>query len=229
MLPIWIVPLFYRLVPLADEALRERLLALARPRSRRPIGVFVADQSRRVAPPTRPCGLGRTRRIILYDTLLASFTPEEIEAVLAHELGHHVHGDVARGLVVQGGCCSSPRDWSRADSTPALGSGTRRGRRSRRASWLALLPLGLGLVQLPLGNGFSRWIERQADDFALATTRNAPAFIAAMERLASLNLAERRPQPPQGDLALLAPGDPIEGSRAPEPFPPDPSFDAGAG
>src|SRR2546426_369147 len=59
--------------------------------------------------------------------------------------------------------------------------------------WLALVALALGLVQLPLGNGFSRRIERQADDFALATTGNAPAFIGAMERLARLNLAERRP------------------------------------
>src|SRR5438445_810361 len=56
-----------------------------------------------------------------------------------------------------------------------------------------LLALASGLVQMPLANGFSRWIERQADDFALATTGNAPAFVGAMERLAGLNLAERRP------------------------------------
>ena len=55
------------------------------------------------------------------------------------------------------------------------------------------MTLALGLGQLPLTNGFSRWIERQADDFALATTDNAAAFVGAMERLAALNLAERRP------------------------------------
>jgi STE24 endopeptidase len=59
--------------------------------------------------------------------------------------------------------------------------------------WLALVSLAIGLAQLPLTNGFSRWIERQADDFALATTGNAAAFVGAMERLAGLNLAERRP------------------------------------
>src|SRR5262249_17693248 len=59
--------------------------------------------------------------------------------------------------------------------------------------WLALVLMALGLIQLPLGNGFSRWIECQADDFALVTTGNVPAFIGAMERLAQLNLAERRP------------------------------------
>jgi STE24 endopeptidase len=51
----------------------------------------------------------------------------------------------------------------------------------------------LGVVQLPLSNGFSRWIERQADDFALRLTRDPAAFIGAMERLGSLNLAQRRP------------------------------------
>src|SRR2546426_9158563 len=59
--------------------------------------------------------------------------------------------------------------------------------------WLALVLLVLSLAALPLGNGFSRRIERQADDFALAVTGNPGAFIAAMERLGELNLAERRP------------------------------------
>src|SRR4030095_10341476 len=102
-LPIWIVPLFYRLTPLADGDLRDRLLALARRAHVDAIGVFVADQSRKSRTANAAVvGLGRTRRIILFDTLLANFTPEEIEVVLAHELGHHVHGDVRRGLVVQG-------------------------------------------------------------------------------------------------------------------------------
>jgi STE24 endopeptidase len=60
-------------------------------------------------------------------------------------------------------------------------------------AWLALIALVLGLVTAPLANGFSRFLERQADDFALALTRNPGGFIGAMERLASLNLAERRP------------------------------------
>ena len=61
--------------------------------------------------------------------------------------------------------------------------------------WLALVLLLLGTIQLPLANAFSRWIERQADDFALALTRDPAGFIGAMERLAALNLAERRPHP----------------------------------
>jgi len=194
-LPIWIVPLFYKLSPLADRDLRNRLLALARRAGVAAIGVFVADQSRKSRTANAAVvGLGRTRRIILFDTLLAEFEPEEIESVLAHELGHHAHGDMRRGLLVNS-VLTVVTLWLAARGLdlgvtllglagPADPAGL---------PWLALVAMALGLVQLPLVNGFSRWIERQADDFALATTGNPRAFVGAMERLGGLNLAERRP------------------------------------
>ena len=194
-LPIWVVPLFYRLTPLADSGLSDRLLALARRSGVAAVGVFVADQSRKSRTANAAVvGLGRTRRIILFDTLLGEFSPDEIESVLAHELGHHAHGDVRRGLLANG-ALTLVTSWLAAlglDLGVALlglaGPGDPAG-----LPWLALVALVLGLIQLPLANGFSRWIERQADDFALATTGNAAAFVGAMERLAGLNLAERRP------------------------------------
>ena len=139
-------------------------------------------------------GLGRTRRIVLFDTLLSDFPLEEIESVLAHELGHHVHGDVRRGLLVNG-AVSLVTFWLAA---LALDAGVPLFGLDGRADpaglpWLALVLVALALVQLPLANGFSRWLERRADDFALATTGDAPAFIAAMERLGRLNLAEPSP------------------------------------
>jgi STE24 endopeptidase len=132
--------------------------------------------------------------LVLFDTLLTQFPSEEIESVLAHELGHHVHGDLRRGLAVQG-ALSVLTFWV-ADLL--LRAGVSRLGLAGAADpaglpWLALVLLALGLVTLPLGNGFSRRIERQADDFALATTGNPAAFIGAMERLGDLNLAERRP------------------------------------
>src|SRR5712692_4844914 len=175
--PVWIVPLFYRLTPLADEELRERLLTLARRAANAAV-----------------IGLGRTRRIVLFDTLAARFTPEEIESVLAHELGHHVHGDARRGLAVQGALTLASfwlADGLLRAGAPAFGLAGASD--PAGMPWLALVLLALSLVALPLGNAFSRWVERQADDFALATTGNPGAFIAAMERLAELNLAERRP------------------------------------
>lgn len=195
LVPIWIVPLFYRLTPLADSGLRDRLLALARRAGVAAIGVFVADQSRKSRTANAAVvGLGRTRRIILFDTLLAEFRPEEIESVLAHELGHHAHGDMRRGLLVNS-VLTIVTMWLAAlglDLGVAL-LGLSGPADPAGLPWLALVVTALGLVQLPLANGFSRWIERQADDFALATTGNARAFIGAMERLGGLNLAERRP------------------------------------
>jgi len=193
--PVWFLPLFYRLTPLADAALRDRLLALAARAGVPVVGVWVADQSTKSKTANAALtGIGRTRRIVLFDTLLTQFTPDEIESVLAHELGHHVHGDIRRGLLVQGALTLAT--FGVADRLLRLSAGA--------FGWngpadpagvpgLALLLLALGVVATPLGNAFSRWIERQADDFALATTGNVPAFVGAMERLAALNLAERRP------------------------------------
>jgi STE24 endopeptidase len=194
-LPVWIVPLFYRLTPLQDGALRDRLLVLARRAGVPAVDVRVADQSRRSRTANAAVvGFRRTRRIILFDTLLASFTPEEIESVLAHELGHHAHGDMRRGLVVQGVLILATF-WlaDRLLRAGAAAFGLAGPADPAGMAWLALILVLLGLVALPLGNGFSRRIEREADDFALATTGNPAAFIGAMERLGDLNLAERRP------------------------------------
>ena len=194
-LPVWIVPLFYRLTPLQDEKLRRRLLALASRAGVPAVGVFIADQSRKSRTANAAVvGLGRTRRIILFDTLLATFTPEEIESVLAHELGHHAHGDFTRGLAVQG-ALSLVTFWL-ADAILRAGArwlGLAGPADPAGVPWLALTLLVLGLAALPIGNGFSRRLECRADDFALATTGNPAAFIGALERLGDLNLAERRP------------------------------------
>jgi STE24 endopeptidase len=193
--PVLIVPLFYRLTRLADAALEGRLLALAARAGVAVIGVWVVDQSRKSRTANAAVvGLGRTRRIILFDTLASAFGIDEIEAVLAHELGHHVHGDVRRGLLVQGALTLAT--FGLTDVLLRAGVplwGLQGPADPAGLPWLALTLMVLGAVRLPLANGFSRWIERQADDFALALTRNPVAFIGAMERLGTLNLAERRP------------------------------------
>lgn len=193
--PVVVLPLFYRVTRLADPALERRLLALAARAGVDAVGVWVVDQSRKSRTANAAVvGLGRTRRIVLFDTLATGFREDEVEAVLAHELGHHVHGDLRRGLIVHGlltlvtfALAAVLLDagvglWALAGPADPAG-----------LPWLALVFMGLGAVQLPLTNGFSRWIERQADDFALALTRDPAAFIGAMERLGRLNLADRRP------------------------------------
>jgi len=193
--PVVVVPLFYRLTRLADAELERRLLALARRAGVAAIGVWVVDQSRKSRTANAAVvGLGRTRRIILFDTLATGFGEDEVEAVLAHELAHHVHGDMRRGLLVQGALLVA----TFAAAAGLLDAGVTLWGLTGPADpaglpWLALVFMLLGAVQLPLSNGFSRWIERQADDFALRLTGDPAAFIGAMERLGRLNLAERRP------------------------------------
>ena len=100
--PTLLIPLFYRLTPLQDGDLRARLLRVAARAGVPVLGVWVADQSRKSRTANAAVvGLGRTRRILLFDTLLSELAADEIETVLAHELGHQVHGDIGRGLLVQ--------------------------------------------------------------------------------------------------------------------------------
>ena len=193
-LPIWIVPLFYRLTPLTDEALRARLLALATRVGVPAVGVFVADQSRKSRTANAAVlGLGSTRRILLFDTILG-FAPREIEAVLAHELGHHVRRDMWRGLFVHAVLTAAGFVAAHAVLTAVVGWRGLRGLDDPAGlPWLALVFGVTALLALPIVNGHSRWIEGRADDFALRVTNDVDGFVGAMERLAGLNLAERRP------------------------------------
>jgi STE24 endopeptidase len=192
--PVWIVPLFYRMTPLADEALRARLLALAARTGVPAIGVWVVDQSRKSrAANAAVVGLGHTRRILLFDTIL-DFAPRELEAVLAHELGHHARHDVWRGLCVQ--IVVTLVGFAVADVVLARGAtwlGLNGIADPAGVPWLALVLGAVGLLALPLTNAYSRTLERAADDFALRTTDDVEGFVDAMERLAVRNLAKRRP------------------------------------
>jgi STE24 endopeptidase len=195
--PIWLVPLFYRLTPLPDGPLRARLLALADRAGVVVTGIWVVDQSRKSRTANAAVtGLGRTRRILLFDTLLNEFAPDEIEAVVAHELAHQLHGDIRRGLLVQG-ALTLVTFWV-ADQ--ALHQGVRLLALEGPADpaglpFFGLVLMAVGLVALPTANAWSRRVERGADRFALETIPDSGAFIGAMERLAGLNLAERDPHP----------------------------------
>lgn len=195
--PVWLVPLFYRLGPLADEELLRRLLRLGERAGVPVIGAFVVDESRKSRMANAAVtGLGRTRRILLFDTLLRELSAEEIEAVLAHELGHHAHRDVQRGLLVSAGLTllafvAADRALGAAAAALGLfGSADPGG-----LPVFGLIMLAVSLAFLPLVNGWSRRVERQADDFALAVATRPAALAGALDRLARLNLAERYPHP----------------------------------
>src|SRR5260370_9712271 len=99
---VLISPFFYKFTPLPEGELTRRLLALAERSHARVRGVFTMHlSSKTTAANAALMGLGNTRRIVLGDTMLGRYTPDEIEVVLAHELGHHVHRDIWKLIISQ--------------------------------------------------------------------------------------------------------------------------------
>lgn len=195
--PVLILPIFFKLVPLANPSLEARLRRLAESAGTRVRGVYEWKLGEKTKKANAALiGLGNTRRILLADTLLEGFSEDEIEAVLAHELGHHVHADIWRGLAVQTSATFLGLylvSLALARWSGALGF--------RGPSDFANLPLVIlvtlvvSLLLLPAVNGFSRRMERAADAYAVRSIAQPAVFVTGLERLASLNLAERRPHP----------------------------------
>lgn len=202
--PYVLVPLFFKMRPLEDLETVERIHALVN-RAGTPVrDVCSLDFSRRTAEANAAViGLGRSRRVVIADTLLSEFSGPEVDAVVAHELGHHVHRDVQRLL---------------------LGNAV--------LIWLALFvasrlePISLPILSLPslayvpgypvlmfvaalffvlvgpLLNWWSRSLEAGADRFAIELTQDPGAFVTAMQRIGCQNLIEMRP--PRWSEVLLA-------------------------
>ncbi len=192
--PALILPLFYKLKPLDEEELKSRLQKLVGRFGYRMSGVFSFDLSRETKKANAAMtGLGRTRKIIISDTLLESFSPDEIEVVMAHELGHLVKHHMMKGIILSGivstvGFFIVARLYSAyagAIGVPIYGLAA--------LPFLALLLVALGIIAMPIGNFFSRRIEHEADRFALSTTGKVEDFIGTMRKLGRLNLSPENP------------------------------------
>ena len=193
--PVLIMPLFNKFTPIEDATLRERMLRLAERAGTRVRGVFTMDFSRRTSAANAfVTGVGSTRRIVLGDTLIANYMPEEVEVVMAHELGHHVHGDIWRGMAFDTAVTLIGLFIANLLLHAGVDAFGYRGVADVAAFPLfALILSGFGLATMPLTNAYSRARERAADAYALTLTGNAPAFVTAMQRLANQNLAEMDP------------------------------------
>jgi STE24 endopeptidase len=195
--PVVLMPLFFKFEPLQQEqqVLVDRLRRLARRAGTRIQGVYSFDMSRRTrAANAALVGLGKTRRILLGDTLVDEFTTDEIETIMAHELAHHVHNDVPLGLFV-GTALEFATFFLAAQFLQIIAN---RLPFDSLADPAGLPFLGLffgmtGLISLPLGNAYSRWREAMADDYALKVTNKPRHFASAFTRLANQNLAEADP------------------------------------
>ncbi len=193
--PVLLLPLFYRLKPLDRETLKMRLLALADRAGARVLGAYewgLGEKTKKANAALT--GLWATRRILVSDTMLAEYSDDEIEVVLAHELAHHVHGDIWKGIVFESGLILGGFYLAaRVLRALALPLGLRD---VADIAGLPLLLLAAGAVSflaVPLAHAMSRAYERSADRFALNLTRNPEAFISAMRRLGNQNLAEEHP------------------------------------
>jgi STE24 endopeptidase len=195
--PVLILPLFYKLEPLENESLREKLTALAQRVGAKVLGVYRMGMSEKTKKANAAfAGLGSTKRIILGDTLLDKFAEDEIEVVMAHEMAHYQHGDITK--MIAWGTVTTFLGLKVAD----LGLHWGMARLGYEHVWdiaafplLALCLFVFGLVAMPLNNAFSRSREWKADATALELTANRDAFIRAMRKLADQNLADLSPHP----------------------------------
>jgi STE24 endopeptidase len=185
--PLVFEPLFNRFAPLEDERLAGELRELAE-RARVPVrDILVADASRRTTKVNAyVSGLGRTRRVVLYDTLLAAADERQIKLILAHELAHRRERHVAKGtlLAMTSAVIAVVLVWAVLGSRVA----------SPDELPAALLVLAvLELAGLAPGSWLSRRWERVADSFSLDLTRDVDAFKRAHLELARKNLADLEP------------------------------------
>ncbi|MBV9074012.1 MAG: M48 family metallopeptidase [Acidobacteria bacterium] len=194
--PVVLFPIFYKFVPLENEELRERLVRLSERAGTRVRGVYewkLSEKSKKANAALT--GLGNTRRIIVADTLLANYSHDEIEAVLAHELGHHVHGHIMKSIVLQL-CVTFVGFWA-ADEV--LRYATYQTHTFDLLSDFANLPLlalvsaALSLLLMPALNAYSRYNERQADRYCWKSVPSVEPFITAMDKLSVQNLSEKTP------------------------------------
>ena len=210
--PVLILPLFYKYTRLEDEELMQRLNRLSEGTGLKVEGVYRLELSAETAKANAAlAGMGSTRRVLLGDTLLDSFTPEEIEVVFAHEVGHHVHNHirtmVAAGFIYSLGgffvCHLLLAAWGRTVQGTLDYS-------TLPVSTLPLLMLAITIFSMllePLQNALSRHFERQADRYALDRTGHHDAFRSAFGKLAKLNKAD--PDPPRWEVILFHDHPPI--------------------
>jgi STE24 endopeptidase len=193
--PVVLFPIFYKFEPLDNEDLRRRLVVLSERAGTRVRGVYrwkLSEKSKKANAALT--GLGATRRIILADTLLDNYTPEEIEAVLAHELGHHVHRHILKSIFVQA-AITLLGFWAANWTLHYAVDQHMFEELSDFADLplLALVSVALSFLLMPALNAFSRFNERQADRYAFESISSVDPFITSMNKLAEQNLAERAP------------------------------------
>lgn len=195
--PVVIIPLFFKYRPLSDVALRERIINLAKDLKIKILDVFEIDFSKKTLKANAAfVGVGNTKRVILADTLREKYSDDEITVILAHEFAHYKLKHLLKLICINSIAIMLTlfiifKTYSYALAIFGLSS----------LSDIESLPVILiyfvvfGIIMQPLENYFSRRLEREADLMSLEVTGLKEAFISMMEKLANQNLADRNPNP----------------------------------
>lgn len=195
--PIVILPIFYKILPLDDDELKTRISNLAKGAGIKVENVFTFDMSKNTKKANAAfTGLGKTKRIILGDTLLNNYSKDEIETVIAHELGHYKHKHIIKNILF--GTVSSfltffiisilyknSLSWFDFKSITQIAA----------LPLLSLWAMIIGLIQSPIGNILSRKYEYEADRYAIESTLKPESFISTLNKLTDQNLGDREPHP----------------------------------
>ncbi|MGB5288502.1 MAG: M48 family metallopeptidase [Ignavibacteriaceae bacterium] len=195
--PILIFPIFYKITPIENEDLKDRINKLACNAKLKVENVYKFNMSKNTKKANAAfTGLGKTKRIILGDTLLEKYSVEEIETVIAHELGHYKKKHIVKNILI--GTASSfltlfviallyqnSLSWFGFDSIIQVSA----------VPLLALWSMLIGIIQSPLGNILSRKFEYEADEYAVIETKNPLAFKNTLEKLTEQNLGDKEPHP----------------------------------
>ncbi len=194
--PVVLFPIFFKFEPLPEGELKDRLLRLSESLGTYVQGAYIWKLGEKTVKANAAlAGWGKTRRIIISDTLMEKHTDDEIEVIIAHELGHHVNNDIWRGIGVQTVLIFISM-WVVNIALKTFASDFGLNGEINDIANMPLLGLVISvvaLIALPLANTYSRRRETAADDFAVQTTGMRAEFVSAMERLADQNLSNRQP------------------------------------
>ncbi len=197
LLPLIILPIFYKISPIENEDLSERITRLAKDAGIKVENVFRFNMSKNTKKANAAfTGLGKSKRILLGDTLLDNYSNDEIETVVAHELGHYKRKHIIKNIII--GTVASfgtlfliayfyniSLDWF----------GFKRLQEIAALPILSVWAMLIGLVETPLTNIISRKFEYEADEYAVSTTNKPSAFISTLDKLTEQNLADKNPHP----------------------------------
>lgn len=195
--PIIILPIFYKVTPIEDEDLRNRIFKLSQNVNLKVENIFKFNMSKNTKKANAAfTGFGKTKKILLGDTLTNEFSNDEIETVIAHELGHYKHKHIIKNIIlgtvlsfatlyILSILYSNSLSWFGFTSITQIAA----------LPILSLWGMLIGLIQTPLTNIISRKYEHEADEYAILSTNKKDVFIKTLDKLTEQNLGDKEPHP----------------------------------